>query len=270
MTGLDHILRDQDVLLADEQITSEPNRRGLRVRTGDLLEDAFIELAASLAPTLSVEIGAHEASFSERLKRKVPDLRSLAFDANPDVAKWFAPRVHGVEYRHLAISDHDGSAQLHIPRTRRTPRPKRRNQMSSLHHRQVGRFRSHSVVVPARRLDTVLADIARDSERRRIVMWVDAEGAQREIIAGGSEAFEATEAVYIELERTAYWDEQLLAEDVTTILAGIGLDMVMFDNLAVGQFNAVFVSRRADVLDRALLVARRYVEALRDVVMLPN
>ena len=99
--------------LEHNAIRSCANRQGLRERSGSLLEAAFLDLAARLAPTLSVEIGAHEASFSERLKAKLPDLHALAFEANPFVYRRHAGRLgqhpNAIDYRHAAICGEDGT-----------------------------------------------------------------------------------------------------------------------------------------------------------------
>jgi hypothetical protein len=65
--------------LGHPSIAACESRRGLRLQTGSLAEETSLALAAALAPDLSVEIGAYEASFSARLKQRLPRVRALAF-----------------------------------------------------------------------------------------------------------------------------------------------------------------------------------------------
>src|SRR4051812_20597349 len=84
---LRRLFTEQVSLLSHNRVAVCANRSGIRNSIADRLETAFIELATALAPELSVEVGAHEARFSERLKTRCPDLHALSFEANPNVFK---------------------------------------------------------------------------------------------------------------------------------------------------------------------------------------
>jgi len=258
------LLDEQNRLLNRDSILAAPNRQGLRHETGTLLEHAFIDLAAALQPTLSVEIGAHEASFSERLKAKCPALHAIAFEASPPVFELHAARLRlppiEVDYRHLAISDADGSAELRVPMGR-DGAPLNAG-ISSLLHRTNFRDGYETAHVPALSLDSALAGF----DTARAVAWIDVEGAQHKVIAGGHKFFARVCAVYIEVERVRVWEEQRTDRELTEILAGFSLLPIMRDELAGSQFNQVYVRADRDVIDAALPVASRYVAALEGMI----
>ena len=258
------LLDRQNRLLSRECILASPNRRGLRNQTGTLLEDAFIDLAAALQPTLSVEIGAHEASFSERLKAKCPALHAIAFEASPRVFGFHAARLQlptvGVDYRHLAISDEDGIAELRMP-VDQDGAPLDAG-ISSLLHRANFPHGYETARVPALTLDSALADF----DTTGSVAWIDVEGAQHKIIAGGREYFTRVAALYIEVERVAVWTEQRIDGELTDMLADFSLIPVMRDELASSQFNQIYVRADRDIIEAALPVTSRYVTALENMV----
>jgi FkbM family methyltransferase len=261
---LSMIIDEQNRLLNHQCILASPNRQGLREKTGALLETAFIDLAANLVPTLSVEIGAHEASFSERLKAKCPTLHAVAFEASPRVFDLHATRLKlpavGVDYRHIAISDEDGFAELRMPLG---PDGAALNPgISSLLHRANFAYGYEEVRVPALTLDSALAQLGTE----RSVAWIDVEGAQHKIIAGGRRYFTQVAAVYIEIERVEVWKQQWIDTELAKVLAGFSLVPVMRDNLAKSQFNEVYIRADNDIMEWALAAASRYKADLENMI----
>jgi FkbM family methyltransferase len=263
---LQQLLDEQTGLLHHETISSCANRQGLRERSGSLLEAAFLDLATGLAPTLSVEIGAHEASFSERLKTRLPALHALAFEANPFVYRQHAERLSrqavSIDYRHAAICREDGTVRLEIPVTQNGIPIDHNNMISSLLRRMSAEFEYESVLVPALSLDTALKPFAVDAS----VAWIDAEGAQSEILAGGRGYFEQVTALYIEIERKTVWCDQKLGGEITERLADFSLVPIMRDNLAKSQYNEIYVRSQDDIIDTALPSILTYIGELRRLV----
>ncbi|HVN01612.1 MAG TPA: hypothetical protein VMT68_15500 [Caulobacteraceae bacterium] len=255
------LLADQDVALHDPRVASAPNRQGLRQRTGALLEAAFLDLCEALAPHLSVEIGAHEASFSERLKGRLPELSAIAFEANPLVHAAHAERLRaiGVDYRHCAITRRAGPVELHVPVSLLGTALDRVSEIGSLARRTLEVFEYEAFTAPGAALDEVVACGAGE----RAVAWVDAEGAQKEVVDGGQTFFGQVLALYVELEREVVWRDQLCDREIEAELAKYALAPALRDNLASGQYNAVFVRDAPGVLAQALPVADRYAADLR-------
>lgn len=259
------LLDEQIGLLDHAAISRCANRRGLRERSGTLLEAAFLDLARRLTPTLSVEIGAHEGSFSERLKASVPTVDALAFEANPFVYRQHAERLRQpasfVDYKHAAISDEDGTAELYIPVTRDGVAVDS-GRLSSLSRRMSTEFDYERILVPAFMLDSALQFLAVD----RSVAWIDAEGIQGRILAGGDHFFSHVLALYIEIERKQVWQNQMLDSEVARRLADFSLVPIMRDNLAVAQYNEVYIRADDDIANAALAPVQSYINELRTLV----
>ena len=262
-TRLRRLFNEQVALLDRELIARCENRRGLRRQTGYLLETAFLELATSLAPDLSVEIGAHEASFSWRIKSALPDIHALAFEANPHVHERFAPELLeadvGLDYRLAAVCDHVGTAELGIPVKLGDAALDRANEISGLRRWAYPGFEYESMTVPALTIDVALGSVS----NVRSVAWIDAEGSQNEILAGGSDFFNRVAAIYIEVEDQERWRGQSLEGEITDRLSAFGLISAMRDNLARGQFDEVYIRAESDIVDTAIPSILAYLEGLR-------
>jgi FkbM family methyltransferase len=204
---------------------------------------------------LSVEIGAHEASFSERLKKCIPGVYALAFEANPVVYGRHVDRLRQltIDYKNAAVCDEDGVVEFFIPTVKNGVSFDPGAGISSLSRRASAEFEHDRVLVSGFKLDTALKSLAVD----RSVAWIDAEGAQGKILAGGFHYFSGVSALYIEVERERYWCGQLLDSEIVDRLAEFSLIPVMRDNLASGQYNGQHpVSTAASSLAR-LRAARK-------------
>ena len=220
------------------------------------IENLFHDLCQRLEPTLAVEIGAHEASFSRRVKRHSPEVRVLAFEATPYVYDKHAEqaRAAGVEYQHLAIGPTNGVVELAIPTSVRHTERTLTNRMASL-SRHVQADDVHTVEVDCVRLDDHL-DLSPDD---RIVAWIDVEGATEAVLLGSERVLSQVSAIYIEVEQELRWEGQWLDVDVARYLARAGFVPIARDTQRSHQYNVVFV--RPEVISDppvARMVAHRY------------
>jgi len=209
------------------------------------VESTFRDLCLELGPTLSVEVGAHEAGFSRWLKSEVPDARCVAFEANPYVHAKFADDhdESGVEYHHLAVSETNGTVELGIPRRLHNPilgrrfRKLRTSRMASLaEHRYA--VKTETVSVPSVPLD----DFVRAEQDDVVVAWIDVEGASGPVLSSGEKLLSHASLVYIEVENEPVWHGQWLDVDVARFLAGCGLVPVLRDVQRPHQYNVVFAA----------------------------
>lgn len=261
------LLERQLRILARPEIVAAPNRRGLRKKTGDLLERAYVDLVALLAPDLSIEVGAHEASHSLAVKARSPQTTALAFEANPHVHAHFSPKLAReaarIDYRHAAVTDREGICSLSIPRRSALGAFDRMNRISSLLARDRGAFEYEQVEVPATTLDRVGAETACVSAS----LWIDVEGAQRQVLDGAKMLLRKALAVFIEVEEQPIWQGQQIADTVDERLRAAGLVEAMRDSLARSQHNRVYL-RRDHVRSRTDIVSRigRYCSDLTKIV----
>lgn len=196
--------------------------RALRRRA----ENTFHRLCASVAPTISVEIGAHEASFSRRIKQELPDTRCVAFEANPYAHARFVEEVSaaGVDYRHAAVTESAGDVTLTIPLQIRDEDRRRDGTSASLGvHRDIGG--SEQVTVRGVRAD----DVVRLGPDDVAVAWIDVEGANGAVLGSAGRLLERTDLVYIEVESDEIWPGQWLDVDVARYFDGIGMVPIFRD-----------------------------------------
>ncbi len=212
---------------------------------GRRVENTFLNLARDLAPTVSLEIGAHEARFSGWLKAEVPTARVVAFEANPHVHQKYAASLAdtGIEYLHLAISETDGTVELGIPREfhneakgRRYKKPQT-NKMASIASHVLAE-QVDTVEVPSTPLDTFLSVGGDDV----VVAWIDVEGASGAVLSSGAQVLSRASLVYIEVESEPLWEGQWLDDDVARFFADCGLVPVLRDNQRPHQYNVVFAN----------------------------
>lgn len=263
---LQRLMDQQAEVLDHEAIVACANRCGLRARSGELLESAYVNFCARLAPTLSLEVGARDARFSLRLKKGMPNLQAIAFEANPRTHETYAERLLKeaamVDYRHGAICDHDGTVALNIPVARNGIRLGRTHGASSLLDRTLPGLDCEAVTVPALRLDTVIGGL----DVARAVAWIDAEGAQREILAGGSRFLEHVLALYIEVENQPVWKGQALDREIAETLSAYSLVPVMRDSLTPAQYNVVYIRAAEGIARQARPSVVHYLSELRSLV----
>ena len=217
---------------------------------------AFRAVCVTVQPTLVLELGAHEGTFSRWAKRTFPDARCLALEANPYVHEKHRHRLaqDGVEYEHLAASDTTGPVTLNIPTKIHKRERTRTSRMASLttHLASSGH---EEVEVRGVRVD----ELVQPGPDDRVVAWIDVEGASGPVLRGAREVLARTDVVYIEVESTATWDGQWLDLDVVRFLERLGKIPVLRDIQRPHQYNLLLLDHR---LAAQTEVARRVARAL--------
>lgn len=227
--------------------------RVLRTRA----ENAYHRLCASVSPTLSVEIGAHDASFSRRIKREIPGVACVAFEANPYAHARFVDQVSaaGVDYRHAAVAGEAGEVTLTIPLAIRDEKRAIDGTSASLSvHRDIGS--SEQVTVPAVRADEAVEVGPEDV----VVAWIDVEGANGTVLTSASRLLERASLIYIEVEDEEIWPGQWLATDVARFFDSLG-KVPLFRDIqqpARGfQHNVVYASAEIAAAPRTSRIVHR-------------
>ena len=199
----------------------------------------FRRLCRRIEPTIVLEIGAHEATFSQWAAATFPTAKVLAFEANPYVHAKYAEALAAtsVDYRNLAVGPINGEVQLNVPTEVWGRERELTNRMASLgvHTESTDDIQ---VTVPSVRLDDHLSLSADD----RVVAWIDVEGANEIVLTGSGGVLDQTDAVFIEVESEPIWEGQWLDGDVATYLADHGLVPVARDIFKphLHQYNVVF------------------------------
>ena len=236
-----------------DELFDQPAWRKLPLQPREQITEALeamlgrvIQLAA---PDLFVEIGAFEASFSRRMRRAFPDATVIAYEANPRVFDRFGAeaRAVGVDYRHAALSDRDGSITFNVMEVISGRDMPALNRMGSIKPIAMPDSRSIEVTVRAARLDSELGETAGE----RACLWVDVEGAAGDVLRGAQRALARTDVLYCEVESGEVWQEQALAPEVIGLAEAAGFVLVARDCQKAFQRNCLFLrpalAARADI-----------------------
>lgn len=208
-----------------------------RKETAQAVEQAFLALCRDFKPTLSLELGAHEGTFSRWIKGEVPTARCVAFEANPFVHEKYAADLAaaGVEYVGKALAAENGTVELTIPTYVWKRARKITNRMASLgQHRDA--TDATVVTVESVRLDDEVAVRADDV----VVAWVDVEGASEVVLTSSRDVLARAAVVYIEVESEVVWAGQWLDTDVAAFFVGLGFVPLMRDRARPHQYNVVY------------------------------
>ena len=178
--------------------------------TQEELTSAFIRMQKDLVPDVSIEVGAHAAEFSNTMA--MAGIRAYAFEASPYVYENFKDSVHpGVKYINKAVSYQDDMVMFQID--------KRFDPKNTGHNTIMKRAEDldyEYVKVEAVSLDDFSGIDA------NIVLWIDCEGANREVLSGASKLLNKVSSIHIEVETKEFWKNQWLLKDVENYLAGYG------------------------------------------------
>ncbi len=210
-----------------------------------------------------VEVGAYDAAFSREVVERLPDTRALAFEANPYVYDGFAAELSeaGVDYRHLAISEGLGEVDLFVPLVFDARPADPVNKLSGLVPR-TSEEAAQRVKVPSDSLDGVLG---REDLRDPIALWIDVEGAQREVLAGAGKTLDRAMAVFIEVETDDYFEGQARAQEVLGGIRAKGFAPIARDIEAAKQYNVLLL--RKALIAKSCEVILRHQAAILDAIM---
>jgi FkbM family methyltransferase len=203
------------------------------------LVEFFRKLCLRISPSVVLEVGAHEATFSRWAAHALPDARVTAFEANPYVHEKFADRLARtrVEYLNLCVGPVNGEVELHLPKQIRGEERSLASKMASLNLHTLA-DEHVQVSVPSVRLDDRL-DLSPDD---RVVMWIDVEGATQTVLEGSGTVLDRTRALIVEVENQAVWEGQWLDTDVAAHLRRNGMVPVARDVAArPHRYNVVYV-----------------------------
>lgn len=207
--------------------------RKRREKTAAELRRRFFDELERRQPGVFVEVGAYDGAAAIEARRILPSARIVSFEANPTNHAHFARvlrhEVQGVEFLHSAIADHTGTLTFRIAYANEDGLSKK----SSLLQRSA-EVKEREVSVPCISLDAFFRDAP-----SRFALWIDVEGASREVLTGAERILTATDLLLIEVEERRFWEGQWLKEDTLAHLAKFGLQPAARDYEYDGQHNVL-------------------------------
>ena len=223
----------------------------------------FLEICENIKPEMSFEIGAHEATFSCEIKKKLPNVSAHAFEANIHVFNRYADQMpDGVFYINQAVGGDEEDKKFYIPRSIMQSAGELRltenNPVSSLRMREAKGVEYETITCQCTTLDRLHEDVGWASS----VLWIDVEGAIGDVIRGGIRTLNrSAQCLLIELEKRSAWAGQWLAADVVQFMEKMGFYALARDAETSWQYNQIFI--RKDLLTAPIVeLVTRYAETI--------
>lgn len=221
-----------------------------RMKSVSTLEDCYHGIVRILGGETVFEIGAHQAAFSKRVRKKdLPEAQVFAFEANPYVYDRFKDdpdflsdsKLH---YLNLAVSDYDGTLDFDIVKTCGDSDVSNRRAFHSTMKRTDERCTYENLVVNCTTIDKFIND---RNLKGQFHAWIDVEGASQQVLTGIGDSINNFSSFFIEVEDQEYWKGQWLWRDVLEFMLSRGFFPVKRDFQSRLQFNVIFV--RQDLLN---------------------
>lgn len=241
------LVRQED-LLALHRLQMATTARSYRLWEGNgrgasnaALNDLFFGLVRLTKPQLFVEAGAKNAETSIKMRDYLPDSEIVAFEASPvnyaEFSQNPALKEKKVDYRHSAVSDYDGEIEFYIRKMAGGQPVAKFSGANSILKRVAEDVEYEVVKSPCVRLDGVFPQAGWNA------IWVDVEGATKQVLSGASSFLAKTNVAIVEVEDDERWKGQWTTAEVINYMFGFGLLPVARDYEYRGQYNIVFVNR---------------------------
>lgn len=191
----------------------------------------FLNLQNSIEPTMAIEVGAHDADFAKLVsKRGIP---TYAFEASTDVYEKYKDGMERVTYINKAVTNYDGCITFKFNGDRL---PKENVGNHSIKVRNINEI-VETVEVPCVTLDSYFKDI----QDQRIALWIDCEGANREVLEGSRNILSMTNSIFIEVEHKQIWVDSWTRTDVINYLESFGFNLIKEFPAYTNQTNCIFI-----------------------------
>lgn len=208
------------------------------------LRELHIALQLVLRPTVSIEVGAWQAEFSHEIKNKLPEIDAWAFEANEYNYKANVANAYkaGVHYTNMAITNFSGTTRFMMQEQTLDGRVYGKEiGNNSLLQRTEGNIIYHAPHVVCTTLDAFFIESERVTATDRICLWIDVEGASKEVLTASKTLLSQTQSVFIEVEHTPFWDDQWLFNDVDKFMREYGFESIAHDNQTELQNNHLYL-----------------------------
>ena len=203
----------------------------LLIKNNGNLSETFAKMQDTINPDLCIEIGAHAAEFSNYMANK-HGVKTLAFEAGKDIYNLYKNTMHSlVSYINCAISDTDRDATFCV-----------KNSSTAGYNGikpDIGGHNAPHDTVACYRLDTYLKNYDFSS----VCLWIDVEGASREVLMGATETLKKASSIFMETEDLPHWQDQWLTTDVIEYLKGLGFKKVASEQVYRMQQNIIFINK---------------------------
>ena len=198
---------------------------------GDL-SDKFIKMQDLILPDYAIEVGAHQAEFSVAISNKF-GIPAVAFEAGRSIYEKFKDKINSnlVKYLNYAISDKDGTESFVVNENEYY------GNNGILFKNNIAPIKAEDV--KSYRLDTYF----KNADFTNACLWIDAEGANKQVLSGAKETLKKVSSIFIETEDISYWNNQWLTTDVINFLNTQGFVVKSSEKIYDAQQNIIFIRK---------------------------
>lgn len=191
------------------------------------LVSKFISLQKIIKPDVSIEIGAHAAEFSKEISNFVDKV--YAFEASPYVYESVGT-ISNVNYINKAVSNVDGFIKFEI-----------QDDVTNLAANNSIINRNEDKSYSYIEVESICLN-NHFNDYKNICLWIDCEGANREVLTGASDVLQNVSSIFIEVEELEFWKNQWLFKDVNDYLLNKGFVLFARDQeYGNHQYNCIFI-----------------------------
>ena len=190
-----------------------------------LVDNEFAEkyyaILDKLVPVSTIEIGAYDAEFSQHMATKIQGRNVWAFEALPSIHSAFKDRLRHIHYVNLAVADSEKIVvvgDLGMDKNQGIP-----SGASSILARIDPILGTTEVEVEATTVDSI---VAKNYIRGPIALWIDCEGANKEVLSGAINTLKNVVSVYIEVEMKEVWEGGWLKAETVKFLNDNGFVLI--------------------------------------------
>lgn len=170
-------------------------------------------------PEIILDIGSRDGRESMKFRSISPESRIIAFEANPynyeSMLNDIKLNGSDVVIVNKAVSNHTGNIDFFRIETDE----EWKSGASSIFSRTSDND-NEKIEIPVITLDEYLSGI---SDKGKIAMWIDVEGAAFNVLDGARETMPNTLFVHVEVETDYIWENQKIKKDVDEVMSACGM-----------------------------------------------
>jgi len=195
----------------------------------------FSQIQNILKPDYIIEVGAHAAEFSIAVSNMLM-INGVAFEANQFVYNRYYSDVtkNGlISYLNYAVSESDGEVTIKVS----TDKYAGNNSIKNIINKYIHITDEYLVK------SVCLNNFLRNTIFNKASMWIDVEGASKEVLLGSSDILKRVQSIFIESEDTQYWEGQWTTDDITKFLEERDFVLIDYEDIYDFQKNLIFIKK---------------------------
>lgn len=234
------LLRFYETALHAQACHYDLHDRADRTASADDLAHFFFQIVRVLQPELFIEAGAKDARTSIRARRYLDHAEIVAFEANPHNFARFRENKKledgKIDYRNCALAERTGMLTFKIKKERDGEELDPIAGDNSIHSRVEQGVVYDEVTVPSTSLDDYF-----EGNPKSCCLWVDVEGATKEVLLGARRLLDQASFMIVEVEDRPLWEGQWLRKDLSPYLFDKGFVPIARDFQSRYQYNIIYI-----------------------------